>query len=106
MAEGSRYTRVGGRFGLQNGGVHLSCPGEVLRVSLEGLGQRSEKQGSTRNKLPVEVDHAKKLLQGRTVSRRRKGGNDRHMLVKRSRTRAGVGMAKVLDLVSRKCELL
>ena len=95
-----------GRLCIGEGRVHLRRPGEVQRVSLESLSQRLEKQGSTTDKLPVEVDHAKEPLQGRTVSRQRKGGDGGHMLVKRRRTRAGDGMAKVLDLGSSKCALL
>ena len=44
-----------GRLCIGEGRVHLRRPGEVLRVSLEGLSQRPEKQGSTTDKLPVEV---------------------------------------------------
>ena len=52
-------------------------PEEVLGISTQSISQRLENQSSTTNKLPVEVNHPKKPLQGWVVSGWRKSSDGR-----------------------------
>ena len=53
-----------GRLGGGEGRVHLRGLGEGLGITLESFCQVVEKQGSTKDELPVENNHAKEPLKG------------------------------------------
>ena len=95
-----------GRFGGDEGGVHLGGPGEVLVIFTQSISQRAENQSSTTNKLPVEVNHPKKPLEGWAVGRWWKSSDGGKMLMESSRSRAGDQMFKILNLRSSKNTLL
>ena len=95
-----------GRLGRDEGRVHLGGPEEVLGISTQSISQRTEDQSSTTNKLPVEVNHPKKPLQGWVVGGWRKSSDGGEMLMERSRSRAGDQMSKILNLRSSENTLL
>ena len=81
-------------------------PIQQSRRRLLKKAKRTEDQSSTTNKLPVEVNHPKKPLQGWAGGGWWKSSDGGEMLMGRSRSRAGDQIFKILNLRSSENTLL
>ena len=107
-AEGSVCTRVGTRAkaDLAETKVESIWWDQEKSLGLHVEHQRMEDQSNTTNKLPVEVPHPQKPLQGWAVGGWQKSSDGGEVLMERSRSRAGDQMSNKLNLRSSQNTLL
>ena len=110
MAEESGWTRAGTEAKAvlaaekeeSISGDQEKALGSPLRAYFKWV----EKQGSTRDELPVEVDRAQKLLKGGAVGRFREAGDGGEVLAEGGGAGTGDGVAQILNSRSSEGKLL